>query len=69
VVSNDTNVMTVEGAVSTAMLGGFIWAISALLPNAVKGDDPLALTCAVLTAILTLLGWLFIGVTAFSASS
>ena len=61
--------MTVEGAVSTAMLGGFIWAISALLPKAVKGDDPLALTCAVLTAILTLLGWLFIGVTAFSVNS
>ena len=61
--------MTVEGAVSTAMLGGFISAISALLPKAVKGDDPLALTCAVLTAILTLLGWLFIGVTAFSVNS
>jgi hypothetical protein len=58
--------MTLEGAFSLAMLGGFIWAVSALVPNALKGGDPLALTCAVLTAILTLLGWLLIGVTAHS---
>ena len=60
--------MTIEGALSVAMLGGFIWAVSALLPNAVKGGDPMALTCAVLTAILTLFGWLLIGVSAFSVS-
>jgi hypothetical protein len=53
--------MTLETALSIAMLGGFIWAVRFLLPRAVKERDPLALTCAVLMAILALLAWLLIG--------
>jgi hypothetical protein len=55
--------MSVETLFSVAMLGGFIWAILFLLPKAVKEHDALALTSAVLVAVLALLLWLLIGVT------
>jgi hypothetical protein len=45
------------------MLAGFIWTVGHLLPNAIKGRDAMALTCAVLTGVLTLVAWLVIGVT------
>ena len=60
--------MTLETVLSIAMLGSFIWAVRFLLPRAVKGQDPLALTCAVLTAALALLMWLLIGVGTRSVS-
>jgi len=43
------------------MLGGFIWAVRFLLPRAFKEHDAMALTCAVLIAVLALLAWLLIG--------
>ena len=54
--------MTAEMVFSIAMLASFIWAIRVLLPKAVKEQSGLALTSAVLAAVLALLGWLFIGV-------
>ena len=60
--------MTLETVLSIAMLGGFIWAVRFLLPKAVKQHDPLALTCAVLTAVLALVMWLLIGVGVRSVS-
>lgn len=60
--------MILETVLSIAMLGGFIWAVRFLLPKAVKEHDPMALTCAVLTAVLALLMWLLIGVGARSVS-
>jgi hypothetical protein len=54
--------MMVEAVFSVAMLGGFIWAVRFMLPKAVKVQDTLALTAALLTAVLALLGWLFVGV-------
>jgi len=54
--------MTFETVLSVAMLGGIIWVVRDLLPRAVKDRDAFALTCAVLTALLALLAWLFIGV-------
>ena len=44
------------------LLGGFIWSCRFLLPKAIAGGDRMALTCAVLTALLALLLWLRIGV-------
>jgi hypothetical protein len=61
--------MPLETVVSIATLGGFIWAVRFLLPRAVKEHDPMALTCAVLTAAIALLLWLLIGVGARSLSS
>jgi hypothetical protein len=58
--------MTLEVVLSIAMLGGFIWAVSFLLPKAIKEHDRMALTCAVLTAVFALLMWLLIGVSARS---
>ncbi len=54
--------MSLETVLSIAMLGGFIWAVRFLLPRAVKQHDSMALTCAVLTAVLALAMWLLIGV-------
>jgi hypothetical protein len=44
-----------ETVLSIAMLAGFIWAVRFLLPKALKEHDAMALTCAVLTAVLALL--------------
>jgi uncharacterized membrane protein YozB (DUF420 family) len=60
--------MTLETVLSIAMLGGFIWAVRFLLPKALKEHDPMALVCAMLTAVLALLMWLFIGVGTRSGS-
>ena len=54
--------MTFEGIFSVAMLGGFIWAVSFMVPKAVKRRDALALTSAIVTALLALFGWLLVGV-------
>jgi hypothetical protein len=53
---------------SVAMLGSFIWAVRFMLPKAVKQHDGVALTCAVLTAVLALLAWLFLGAGVHSAN-
>jgi hypothetical protein len=60
--------MTPETVLSVGLLGGFIWAVRFLLPSAVKQYDGLALTCAVLTAVLALLAMLLIGVRVRSVS-
>jgi hypothetical protein len=60
--------MTLETVLSIAMLGGFIWAARFLLPKAIKEHDPMAVTCAALTAVLALLMWLLIGVGTRSVS-
>ena len=57
-----------EMAFSIAMLASCIWAVRVLLPRAVRERSGLALTSAVLAAILGLLGWLMIGVGVRSAS-
>jgi hypothetical protein len=61
--------MMLETVLSIAMLAGFIWAVRFLLPQALKEHDTMALTCAVLTAVLTLLMWLLIGVGTRSGNS
>ena len=54
--------MNFEAVFSIAMLGAFIWAVRFLLPKAIKERSALALTSAVLMALLALLAWLMIGV-------
>ena len=54
--------MALETVLSIATLGAFIWVVRFLLPKALKEHDSMALTCAVLSAILALLMWLLIGV-------
>ena len=65
-VSNGGSGMTLETFLSIAMLGAFIWAIRFMLPKALERHDGMALTSAVLTAVLALLAWLLIGVGARS---
>jgi hypothetical protein len=54
--------MSLDAILSIGVLGGFIWAVRFLLPKAIKEQDGMALTCAVLTALLALLAWLLFGV-------
>jgi hypothetical protein len=54
--------MNVQMLLSIAMLGAFIWAMSFLLPRAIRQRDGLALTSAILTAVLALFAWLWVGV-------
>jgi hypothetical protein len=54
--------MPLESIVSVVMLGWFIWAVRFVLPRALRAHDGLALTSALVTALLALLGWLLIGV-------
>ena len=54
--------MIFETVLSIATLGGFIWVVRPLVPNAVRERDRFALACALLTAVLALLLWLLIGV-------
>jgi hypothetical protein len=51
-----------ETTLSIAMLAGFIWAVRFLLPRAIQERDVMAITCALLTAVLALLVWLLVGV-------
>ena len=50
--------MTAESMLSVAMLAGFLWTVRVLLPKAAREHDMLAMTCAIATAVLTLLGFL-----------
>ena len=46
---------------SVAMLASFIWVVRVLLPRALKEQSGLALSSAVLAAVLALVGWLLLG--------
>ncbi len=54
--------MSLEAVLSVPTLALAIWTVRWLLPKALKADDALAITSAVLAAILALLAWLLIGV-------
>lgn len=60
--------MALETVLSVGLLGAFIWTARFLLPRAVKQHDVLALTCAVLTAVLALFALLLFGVGVGSAT-
>jgi hypothetical protein len=49
-------------ALSVAMLGGSLWAMVFLIPKAIQEQDALALTSAVMFAVLAVIAWLWVGV-------
>jgi hypothetical protein len=53
---------SVENVISIVMLGGSIWVLLFLLPKARREHDTFAIICSLLTALVGLIGWLFIGV-------
>ena len=53
---------------SVVMLASFIWVVRVMLPKAIKEQSGLALTSAVLAAILALVAWLLVCVAVRSAS-
>jgi hypothetical protein len=58
--------MSLEVVFSTVAFGAFIWAVGFMVPRAIKERDGLAITSAVLIAVLALLGWLLVGVRVIS---
>jgi hypothetical protein len=55
-----------ESIASVLMLGGCIWVLRFLLPRARRGGDGFGVVCSLLTALVCLFGFLFIGVAAIS---
>jgi cell division protein FtsX len=51
--------MQIDGVLSTAMLAALFWSLRFLLPKAIKEHDQFVLICALLTAALALIAWLF----------
>ena len=49
-------------ALSVVMLGGFLWAMTFLIPRAIRERDALALLSAVMFAIVAVVAWLWLGV-------
>ena len=58
--------MPLETVLTTVMLGGFIWVVGFQLPKATRERDRLGIIYAVVAALVALIGWLFIGITARS---
>jgi hypothetical protein len=54
------------GVVSLLMLGGCLWALRFLLPRAKREGDGFGVVCSLLTALVCLFGFLFIGIAAIS---
>ena len=55
-----------ESGLSLFSLAGFIWVVVFLLPKARREHDTFVLICSLLTALVTLIGFLFIGTLAIS---
>ena len=54
--------MAVESALSVVLLGASIWALTFLLPKARREHDRFGMVCSLLTALVGLIGWLYIGI-------
>jgi hypothetical protein len=53
--------MQIDTVLSTAMLAALLWSLRFLLPKAIKEHDRFVLVCALLTAALALIAWMFFG--------
>ncbi len=49
-------------AFSVAAFGAFIWAVTFMVPKAIKQRDGLAITSAVVTAVFALIAWILASV-------
>jgi hypothetical protein len=56
----------IETALSILTLAGFIWVFLFLLPKARRDHDRFAIVCSLLTALVAIFAWLFIGIAAHS---
>jgi hypothetical protein len=52
--------VALQTVMSTVMLAGFIWVVLYLLPKARREDDTFAVACALLSALVALIGWLLL---------
>jgi hypothetical protein len=51
----------IENVMSVVMLGGSIWVLLYPLPRARREHDGFGIVCSLLTALVGLVGWLFLG--------
>jgi hypothetical protein len=60
--------MNIDTFFSVATLAWLIWAVRVLIPKALNSGEGMAIVCAALTAILSLVLWLVLGIATHSAS-
>jgi hypothetical protein len=51
-----------DGAIEVVALATAIWVFAFQLPKARRDQDPFALICSLLTGLLALVAWLFVGI-------
>lgn len=51
-----------ELALSVSSLGAFLWVLLYQVPRARRRDEGFAIACSLLTGLIALLVWLFIGI-------
>jgi hypothetical protein len=56
--------MTIEAALSVALLAMFLWEVGYRLPKAYRERDRFGVVFSLLTCLVALFGWLFIGIAA-----
>ena len=54
--------MNAQSVLSIVMLGASIWVLLFLLPKARREHDRFGVLCSLLTALVGLVGWLFLGI-------
>jgi hypothetical protein len=54
--------MSVEAAVSVALLAMFLWELIFRLPRARRERDAFGVIVSMLTGLVALFGWLFLGI-------
>jgi hypothetical protein len=54
--------ITVEVALSVALLAMFLWELAYRLPKACRDRDRFGVVFSLLTCLVALFGWLFIGI-------
>ena len=60
--------MAIDAVVSTLMFAALLWCLRVQLPSAIRTHDRFAVLSALLTAVLALVTWLFIGVVVRSST-
>ncbi len=57
---------SVDSVMSIVLLSASIWSVGFLLPKARREHDAFAFICSLLTALVSFLGWLLLGVGTYS---
>ena len=59
-------IASLESTVHVLALGAFIWVVTSQLPRAVRQHDRFSVVCSLITGLVALVLWLFVGLGAHS---